>query len=88
MPRVLCQEETKELVPSEKGDCCFLLNSEVGPDTHVWEEKQCGEQAQTQQLWGAWPRLLLSCLHVEKDTLLGKRAQQTPRAENYPAGCR
>lgn len=58
----------------------------MGPDTHVLEEKHRGEQAQSQKLWGARPRLLLSCLHVEKDARVGKRARQTPRAEKLPCG--
>lgn len=33
-------------------------------------------------LWGAQPRPLLSCLHMEKDTLLGRG----PSKKSYPAG--
>ena len=73
MPRALCPEESKELAPAGKEDCWFLLPSEVGPDTHVQEEKQCGEQAQP-QLWGARPRPL----SVEKDTRSGRGKSEGP----------
>lgn len=38
-------------------------------------------------LWGAQPRPLLSCLHMEKGTLLGRGHSNTPSSKkSYPAG--
>lgn len=73
-------EERKELVPSAKGDCWFLLTSEAGPDTHVREEKPCGEQAQPQKLWGAQAGLLLS----PHGNPLGEEGRANPQGTERP----
>lgn len=68
------------MVPSAKGDCWFLLTSEAGPDTHVREEKPCGEQAQPQKLWGAQARLLLS----PHGNPLGEEGRANPQGTERP----